>query len=184
MMIKRSRFEKRVREDAQTWKDRLIGKRIVTSDPHIAAHEGWKSTDYLTHWEPRVYFSRPSGEGLDQHLRYDAQPHSALLRLPAELRLRILEFVLPPEMILQKTDVDGMELGDAEWLNTSAIIFTCKQLYIEGRALALEKHTFSYERFSRKTRFCAGGTNEGYIWDLLNVICDTKTNVIKQALYG
>lgn len=201
--MNRQRYEKRVREDAQTWRDRLIGKRIVTSDPDIAAYDGWKSDDYLASWEPRAYYCHPNGNGFDKHIKYENQDSSPFLRLPAEIRNIILEMVLPPEMLSQKTDVDGMEQGDAVWMNTSAIIFTCKQLYVEGRTLAVEKHTFPYEKFAKKTRFCAAGNDErGYNWDLyvdleiremqgplllmccrLNVVCDTRTNVIKQVFY-
>jgi hypothetical protein len=134
----------------------------VTPDSNIASvFDSWKSSDIdWAAWEPRVYISRPIGEGFEKGLKYELQTQSALLRLPAEVRSSILDLVLEPEMISQKTDVGGMEQGDAEWMNSTAVIFTCKQLYAEGRALAVEKHTFPYARFPKKTRLCATGTDD------------------------
>lgn len=165
--MNRQRYEKRVREDAQTWRDRVIGKRIVTADADIAAFDAWRLDPSSNMWEPRVYFCKPVGEGFDKGLAYEPQKESPLLRLPAEIRNHILELVLPPEMTSQQSEADGIEHGDAVWMNTSAIIFTCKQLYAEGRPLAVSHHTFPYEGFPRKARLCAtGDSGLGYIWDL------------------
>lgn len=146
------------REDVQTWKDRLLGKRIVSSDRRIVEHEGWTSTG-SAEWEPRVYYSSPVGQGSEKGLIYSAQPNSPLLRLPAEIRNHILEYVLPPQMTRETRDAGQAEtaedIEDASWVNTSAIIFCCKQLFIEGRAMAVNLHTFDWECFPRKTRFCA-----------------------------
>jgi hypothetical protein len=151
---------KRAREDVQIWRARLFGKRIVTSDRDIAAFDSWKTSHDWTSWEPRVYFSQPVGEGFEKGLRYETQPASTLLQLPAEIRCHILDLALQPEMISQKSDVGGMEQGDAVWMNTSAIIFACKQLYAEGRALAVDKHTFPYNALPKKTRLCATGSDD------------------------
>jgi hypothetical protein len=153
------------REDAQTWRDKLIGKRIVTSSRHVADHDSWKSKDAST-WEPRVYYSAPLGEGLERTFEYSAQPASPLLRLPAEIRNLIMQAVLPPHVISRKTKGGRRSYGDATWLNTSAIIFCCKQLYVEGRGLALELHTFDWNRFPRNTRLCAAGRKKfEYDWN-------------------
>jgi hypothetical protein len=152
---------KRVREDVHVWRARLFGKRIVTRHREIvSAFDSWKTSDNWAVWEPRVYFSQPVGEGVENGLKYDPQPQSTLLQLPAEVRSNILDLVLAPEMISQKTDVGGMEQDDAEWMNTTAVIFACKQLYAEGRALAVDKHTFPYEKFPKKTRLCATGRDD------------------------
>ncbi|KAF2180310.1 hypothetical protein K469DRAFT_292118 [Zopfia rhizophila CBS 207.26] len=174
------------REDAQTWRDRLIDKRIVTSSLEIAS---WKSCDFSYDpvvWEPKIYFCKPLREGFEKNMNYDIQPNSPLLRLPAEIRNHILEYVLPPHKIEEVKVPDGTGLdGEATWMNTSAIIFCCKQLYKEGRALAVAKHTFRYEDFPRKTRLCGIRIEEfNYIWDRLNVECDHKTNVIKRVYHG
>ncbi|KAF2640835.1 hypothetical protein P280DRAFT_469532 [Massarina eburnea CBS 473.64] len=154
------------REDAQTWRDRLTGKRIVTSVPEIAAYEGWKTKDW-TIWEPRIYFCKPISENLGKAIKFEVQEESRLLRLPAELRIRILEYVVPPEMISQKIESTSRRQGDARWKNTSAVIFTCRQLYSEGHTLAVESHTFPYEKFPKKTRLCAQGDwDREYHWDM------------------
>jgi hypothetical protein len=152
------------REDVVVWRDRLIGKRLVTSHPGWAAHEAWKSAN-VAEWEPRMYLCKPIREGFEQTLKYDVQTASRFLMLPAELRNRILEFVLPPQQILNDAENDRIDPRDAPWMNTSAIIFCCKQLYAEGRTLAMEQHTFQLEKFPRKTRFCAPEReNEHYNW--------------------
>lgn len=164
--MNRQRFAKRVREDAQTWRDRVIGKRITTGDPHIAAYPAWKCTDPLV-WEPRIYLCQPIGKGLDKDLRYEAQPDSRLLQMPAEIRNRILELALASQTIPSLPALDPIPRMDPLWTCTSAVIFTCKQLYDEGRALAVAENTFKYEEFPKKTRFCATSREEyNYIWDL------------------
>lgn len=147
---------KRRREDVHVWRARLFGKRIVTHHHNVvSAFDSWKTNRDWASWEPRVYFSQPVGEGFENGLRYTPQTQAALLQLPAEVRSAILDLVLVPEMTSQKTHVGGMEQGDAEWMNTTAIIFTCRQLYAEGRAMAIDKHTFPYDDFPKKTRLCA-----------------------------
>jgi hypothetical protein len=144
------------REDAQTWKDRLIGKRIVCADRHVADHEGWKSTDPQD-FEPRVFYSAPlntTAAGISR--QYNIQTASPLLKLPAEIRNRILELVLPPHMTSQ-AHTEGPSFGDATWMNTSAIIFCCRQLYVEGRGMAVDLHTFEWEQLPKQTRLCAAG---------------------------
>jgi hypothetical protein len=154
------------REDAAIWRDRIIGKRTISSDPDIAAHDGWVTTEWSL-WEPRVYFCKPIGQGADKDMKFEIQGQSRLLQFPAELRNRILELVLPPEILSQDTNTEGMTRGDAVWKNTSAVIFTCKQLYFEGRKLAMETHTFSYDQFPRKTLLCAKRDNDRhYSWDM------------------
>lgn len=150
----RSRLDKR--ESTQTWRDRLIGKRIVSSDRHISEHEGWKSEDMKNVWEPRVYFCTPIGEGFEKDLKYTVQDECRLLKkLPTELRLQILAYVLPPHVVSHETQAEGKELEDSVGMNTSAVIFSCKQLYAEGRALAMDLHTFEWNKFPKKTRLCA-----------------------------
>lgn len=155
--MKRERLESR--EDLQTLKDRLIGKRIVTADAHIARY---KPTEDIA-WEPRVYLSIPPGKGLDSHLQFETQPASFLLSLPAEVRNHIMGYVVPPQQVACSP---GTDRGNVSWINTSAVIFCCKQLYAETRRLCLEKHTFEYEKFPRKTRLCGAQKEErNYIWD-------------------
>lgn len=163
----RSRFPRR--EDAQTWKDRLIGKRLVSSDTHISSHDGWKTTD-LTKWEPRVYYSAPVRSQLGKkegERGFELQLQSPFLRLPAEIRNHILEYVLPPQKISQESEGESSEEGGAVWMNTSAFIFCCKQLYIEGRLMALRRHTYEFEMLPRKVRLGTATKEEHpYIWNL------------------
>lgn len=51
------------------------------------------------------------GSGSEPEIRSTAR--LTLLALPAELRLKVFDLALPPQMILQKTNIDGKELGDA-----------------------------------------------------------------------
>lgn len=152
------------REDAPTWRDRLIGKRLVTSSRHVALHDGWKSRDKTT-WEPRIYFSAPLGEGKEKDMQWNVQKGSPLLMLPAEIRRLILEEVLPPQMLEMVTKV-GWKYGDAKWMNTSAVVFCCRQLFVEGRGLAVASHTFAWESLPKKTRLCsAKREKQEYEWD-------------------
>lgn len=152
------------REDVQTWKNRLVGKRLVSSRQDIANHQGWKA-EVSEGWEPRVYFSIPLHQGFDKHVQYALQPDSPLLKLPAEIRIHILEHVLPPDKTREDAIVPAW--SEAGWTNTSAVIFTCKQLYAEGRALALETHTYDFAKLPRKTRLGAIERSEDrYEWDL------------------
>jgi len=159
----RQRYQSRVREDAQTWRDRIIGKRIVTSDPDVASYLCWKEPDANT-WEPRVYFCARIGEGFDKDIAYSTQAASPLLSLPAEIRIHILEYVLTPQILTPGTDTFYQQ--NITWMNTSAVIFCCKQLYAEGRALAVKLHTYEYERFPKRTRLCALPRDGDYVWDL------------------
>ena len=152
------------REDVAVWRDRLIGKRIVTSHPGFAAHEAWKSTN-TAEWEPRMYLCEPVREGFERKLEYNPQSGCRFLTLPAEIRNHILDYVLPPQQVVDDTEDGRVDPHDAPWMNTSAIIFCCKQLYAEGRARAMDAHTFQLEKFPRKTRFCAPErANEHYNW--------------------
>ncbi|KAF2710763.1 hypothetical protein K504DRAFT_500705 [Pleomassaria siparia CBS 279.74] len=159
----RRRFETRVREDAQTWRDRLLGRRLVTPDLSVSSYPRWKNDVYI--WEPRVYFCAPPSEGLDAKLTYKTQPASPLLRLPAELRLQILECVVPVQMAW--TGMNKLYQKDATWMNTSDVMFCCKQLYAETRAMAVRLHTFEFELLPRRTRLCGMSREECiYIYDL------------------
>ncbi|ORY07142.1 hypothetical protein BCR34DRAFT_28335 [Clohesyomyces aquaticus] len=161
-MMQRLDFSKR--EDVQVWKERLSGKRVTTSDPQIAAHDLWKDPKDLE-WVPRIFFAKPIGEGFDQHITFDAQPRSILLSLPPELRNRILEFALTMD-VPQADQLDNFK-GEVRWENLSAVIFTCKQLYAEGRAMAVRRHTIDSKIFPKKTRFCGEGRPEdNYVWNM------------------
>ncbi|KAF2016643.1 hypothetical protein BU24DRAFT_207278 [Aaosphaeria arxii CBS 175.79] len=181
--MKRSDFNER--EDVQTWRDRLLGKRLVTSDFEISEH----TRTLLSSWMPRVYFNKPLREGVDGDMQSDVQPDSRLLRLPAEIRNHVLEYVLAARPLeIDGCEGDGIGGGVGREIGTRdgcAVIFCCKQLYIEGRALALEQHTYSFEKLPKKRSFAYEMSSEDrYFWDKLNVICDKKSNVITLVHYG
>ncbi|KAF2263685.1 hypothetical protein CC78DRAFT_268148 [Lojkania enalia] len=146
--MKHMRFE--TREDVQTWRARLVGKRIVTSDRSIIS-ECEATADSM--WAPRIYYNEKSREGSDGELRYEGQPRSRLLSLPAEIRNCVLSYVVQPKTESHGTEMDGSEKGDATWMNTTAIMFCCKQMYAEARPMAIQRHTFEVEGLPRKTRF-------------------------------
>ena len=144
----------RNREDVEVWRSRLVGRRIVTRTPGI--HECNDAGGYHnpTQWMPRIYWCQPAEESLDRTLRYDLQPQSPLLMLPAEIRLRIWGMVVPPQKLEELGETPIMS-GDPpppqeEWINTSAIMFCCKQLYVEIREAAVLEHTTWIEDFPRR----------------------------------
>ncbi|KAF2878462.1 hypothetical protein BDV95DRAFT_634516 [Massariosphaeria phaeospora] len=163
--MNRQRYDERVRCDAETWRARLIGKRIVTSDPHIAAHVGWKTSN-MAEWEPRVYVCQPARDGFEKDVRYVMQPCSPLLKLPAEIRAQILGYIVPPQELCVGLRTEEKEQGDKVWMNTSAVVFCCKQLYAEGRALAVQHHTFDFGAFPKWIRLGAVRRDDDYVWDL------------------
>lgn len=161
-IISRKRLESR--EDLQTWKGRLIGKRIVVSNRQVAEWDGWKDTNMNT-WEPRIYYCETGQKSSRTSFTWDAQPSSFLLSLPAEIRIHILQYVVPPHMISQQTE-DTPHKGDAVWMNTSGVMFACKQLYTESCGLAIEQNTFDWGKLPKKTRLCAADAkNSYYDWE-------------------
>ncbi|KAF2003020.1 hypothetical protein P154DRAFT_108980 [Amniculicola lignicola CBS 123094] len=135
----------REREDAQVWRDRLIGKRLVTSDPDVLESLATQRAKHPKRY-PKVYSYELPGEGFDKHLEFNVQLGSRLLQLPAEIKNRILEFALSPPPQLHDTYSSIIE-----WGQRGAVILACKQLYAEGRTMALELNTFPYESLQAKT---------------------------------
>ncbi|KAF2119116.1 hypothetical protein BDV96DRAFT_370989 [Lophiotrema nucula] len=153
------------RESADVLKHRLIGKRIVSADRHITDYPSWKQPPSSV-WEPRVYFCSPLGEGFDEKIRYESQPASRLLRLPAEIRNHILEYAVQPQKVSQEAGCGGQHQQEGSQLDSWTVLFCCKQLYHEARKLAVEHNTVDYETLPRKTRLCCEGNEEGnYVWD-------------------
>lgn len=147
------------REDVEIWRCRLVGKRLVTSSDDIAAWDDWKTPDAPPHF-PRIYWCQPAEESLGRRLQYHLQPQSPLLSLPVELRLQILQRAVPPKRVEEPGQTARMA-GDPpvveKWMNTSAIIFCCKQLYVEARELAVGEHTVPVEDLPRR---CTLGPSE------------------------
>ena len=118
------------------WRERLIGKRLVTASPCFISDHGAK-----------VFHNEPIPSSLTLSTTKPFPDSSPLLLLPAELRFHILANVLK-------------DLQPDDWLSAhhhvgatpASVIFTCKQLYIDGRQLALEACTFDYEELPVKRR--------------------------------
>jgi hypothetical protein len=120
----------------------------------------------MSSWEPRIYYCESAEKSSGTGFTWDAQPASLLLSLPAEIRNHILQYVVPPHMISQQTDEDTPQQNEATWMNTSAVIFCCKQLYSESCGLAIEHNTFDWGKLPKKTRMCAAGAkNLHYDWE-------------------
>ena len=106
------------------WRERLIGKRLVTSFPAFTGLNG------------AVVFHNASTPSALNH--YSRTSFSPLLQLPPELRLKILAHVLE-------------DIKPDDWISChhgatpASIVFTCKLMYTEGRQLALEACTCDYE---------------------------------------
>ncbi|MCJ1479137.1 hypothetical protein MMC13_007821 [Lambiella insularis] len=100
----------------ETWKQKLLGKRMVTREPPRPIPRDGPIFYYAL--EPQL--EPLSGSDLTSSSLMPASPKlSLLLNLPADLRLQILEEVLTPL--------------------TSAVMFTCRQLYEECQPIAQRK---------------------------------------------
>ena len=106
------------------WRERLIGKRLVTSSPTFTGLNG------------AVVFHNASTPTALTH--YSRTSFSPLLQLPTELRLKILAHVLE-------------DIKPDDWISChhgatpASIIFTCKLMYTECRQLAMGACTCDYE---------------------------------------
>ncbi len=106
------------------WSARLCGKRIVTDDLERAQESRTAASKIgvgdIVGRGARIFCNSPKFIG---PITYQAQHSSRLFSLPTEIRLQILEEALVP------TGPSGLQL-----------IFACKQLYVEGRNIALQNH--------------------------------------------
>lgn len=149
------------REDLQTWRDRLLGKRLVCSDRHVCEHAGWKTPD-PARWEPRVYYCEMANPNHDVAFTYAPQPQSRLLSLPGEIRNQIIGYVLTVDVVRDgHTGRNGGDEERLEWARVAAVVFGCKQLYAEGRDVAVKACTFRWEDLPKRTKLCAYGSGKG-----------------------
>ncbi|KAF2430174.1 hypothetical protein EJ08DRAFT_254282 [Tothia fuscella] len=123
----------------EEWSTKLCGRRIITHDAARAneSRSGSSRTGtmgiVIKTLPVRIFFcdetSQLQGNGSA------AQPSSRFLTIPTEIRLQILEEALRPSHI---------DTAQNSYSNLSpsavSIIFTCRQLYEEARALAI-RHT-------------------------------------------
>lgn len=125
-----------VRLPEEDWKARLLGKRLVTASP------SWEGQYGVI-----VFHNEPTRSSLVPNIKESFSSSSPLLRLPAELRFHILTKVFE-------------KLHSNDWLSShyhagatpASVIFACKQLYLDGRQLALRACTFDYEDTPSKWR--------------------------------
>jgi hypothetical protein len=126
------------------WNSKLSGKRITTNDLEKARRDyaaASRTGRARIHPPKRIYFYTPSVLPPSFEFDHRMQQNSSFMKLPTELRLQILQEALTPgsytEHREQKTN------NTPSWIRGSAIaiIFTCKQLYLEGRPIALRNYT-------------------------------------------
>jgi hypothetical protein len=70
-------------------------------------------------------------------------------------------------------------------MNTSAVIFCSKQLYVEARDLAIAEHTFPVEGLPDPCELGSTGWRppRNTAFDILRIDCDPKTHVVKRVYY-
>ena len=99
----------------------------------------------------KVFHCESNPASLDTRSTMSSPNPSPLLRLPAELRLQILAILfeeIHPDDWLSSHHHDGA--------TPASVIFACKQLFIEGRDLALNACTFQYEDLPSFKRMIGG----------------------------
>ena len=121
-----------------TWEDALLGKRLVTLEPHFHRNR----FGVFACIDPPV-----PDVTLPNHLAItttpmNSDPHTSdqarsLLTLPAEIRNKIMREVF--------RDVKVEDWNVRRGATPASIIFTCKQLYNEVRDRAKEACTFRFE---------------------------------------
>lgn len=114
---------------------RLEGKRLVTV------------TSSFTSGAVKVFHNQPGPSSLVLNTISSSPTLSPLQKLPVELRLQILSMLFE-------------DVKSTDWLSAhhharatpASIIFTSKQMYLEGRHLALKACTFNYEDLPSECR--------------------------------
>jgi hypothetical protein len=115
------------------WMMKLYGKRLVTDDPELAATSKrkcaadrfWQSKENV-----RIFYC---GSAQPPPWSTSQAQHSRLLALPTEIRCQILEELLGEHERVADFGKFAVKI---------AILFTCKQLYAEGRPIAVAGQTF------------------------------------------
>ena len=109
------------------YEERLLGRRLVSSTFSFITYS-------VKVFKNQLKPSRMLSRGTDSSLT-----PSPLERLPAELRLQILELLFEDV----KPD-DWLSAHHHAGATPASVIFASKQLYLEGRDMALEACTFDY----------------------------------------
>lgn len=118
-----------------TWSNRLCSKRIVTDDfaraeksRIVASRTGMAGIKR----PPRIFYSKPSDTPLND--KFANHLTSRLMNLPTKIRLQIIMEALKP---CRSSSTQGNGTTASSGL---ALIFTCKQLYVEAGAIAFRNN--------------------------------------------
>lgn len=109
------------------YEERLIGKRLVTVNSTFTTR-GLK-----------IFHNQPSPSRLVLNTSSSSPTLSPLQKLPTELRLHILDLIFE-----QIKPIDWLSAHYHAGATPASIIFVSKQMYLEGRPLALKACTFDY----------------------------------------
>lgn len=125
----------------ERWEEKLVGKKMITEDRAASGpYNTARPSKQVIMARPRVFYStaRSDFTASTSSLNPNSAPPNThrcpFLKLPTEVRAQILEQALTPTRLAGD--------GDRHWIHSTSVILTCKQLYTEGRAIALQKNTF------------------------------------------
>ena len=133
----------------EEWAKRLLGKKMIT-EVKMESNTGCEISNVPGCFQAREV----NGSPLRDVPRSDAHV-SLLLGLPIEIPLCILEEALAP------TEVAGDPYS--RWIHNTSIIFTCKQLFVEARSIALEKNIFKRSELPQRRYLDRGYPLRHYI---------------------
>ncbi|KAI4170338.1 MAG: hypothetical protein LQ346_008875, partial [Caloplaca aetnensis] len=109
------------------WEERLLGRRLITETATFET-KGFK-----------IYHNEPNPSTLTSIPTNPPATLSPLQKLPPEIRLQILA-----EVFKDVKPTDWLSAHYHDGATPASVIFTCRQLYREGRELALKACTFEY----------------------------------------
>ena len=118
------------------YKERLLGRKLVTTKPSFKKGR------------VKIFHCQPGPSRLD----FQAVSSSPLQKLPAELRLYILTKVFE-----DVKPMDWLSAHHHAGATPASVIFSCKQMYLEGSDLALKACTFRYEDLPGRCRIIGPG---------------------------
>ncbi|KAI9820805.1 MAG: hypothetical protein M1827_005176 [Pycnora praestabilis] len=174
------------------WAAKFVG-RTLCEDVHEGVQPGFSNTEpsrrstqqrfpfkqrtsngenVRDHTPPHETSQIPNSAARDAFDQSELTTESPLMALPTEVRLLILEEVLTPTI--------------HEYRVNTSIIFTCKQLYAEGKLIGLEKNTFRRADLPKRYRFRGWGVMMDDCMvrnDRLNLHIDTH-GVVSHVNYG
>ena len=125
----------------EQWEEKLVGRKMITKDRAAAGpYNTALPSDQVIMARPRVFYSSALSDvtalssSIDLTSAASNARGSPFLKLPTEIRAQILDDALMPIRLAGD--------DDRHWIHSTSVILTCKQLFVEGRAIALQKNTF------------------------------------------